>query len=126
MDTKRCDFELFKSNVCHNLKESTDVDFIVDVLESNQIRRYYDMKWYPECFYLLATLDYISRINNIPICTEYNDFRQQKLKDIIYPRSILAMYAVNHDENIKVNAYEKSIPEYKRHNIVESDIRNVI
>ena len=126
MNSERCGFELFKSNVCHNLKELTDIDFIVDVLESNQIRRYYDRKWYPECFYLLATLDYISRINNIPICTEYNDLRQLKLKDITYPRSIIAIYAINHDENIKINAYENSIPEYKKYNIVENDIRNVI
>ena len=37
-DTLRCDFELFKSNVCHKLKELTDINFIVEFLESNQVR----------------------------------------------------------------------------------------
>ena len=37
-DTLRCDFELFKSNVCYKLKELTDINFIVEVLESNQVR----------------------------------------------------------------------------------------
>lgn len=125
-DTLRCSFELFKSNVCHKLKELTDINFIIDVLESNQIRVYYEKKWYPECFYLLATLDYISRINNIPICKDYNDIREHKLEQIIYPSSIIAMCLTSQDESIKKEAYQNSIPEYKKYNIVESEIRNVI
>ena len=31
---KRCNFELFKSNVCHRLKESGDIDFLIETLES--------------------------------------------------------------------------------------------
>lgn len=30
---KRCSFELFKSNVCHHLKEPGDIDFVIDTLE---------------------------------------------------------------------------------------------
>ena len=125
-DALRGSFELFKSNVCHKLKELTDINFVIDVLESNQIRRYYEKKWYPECFYLLATLDYISRINNIPICKDYNDIRRHKLKQTIYPSSITAMYLTSNDENIKKEAYQNSIPEYRKYNIVESEIRNVV
>jgi hypothetical protein len=39
---KRCSFELFKSNVCHWLKEEGDIDFLIQVLESDLIRKYYD------------------------------------------------------------------------------------
>lgn len=95
------------------------------MLESNQIRVYYERNWFPECFYLLATLDYVSRINNIPLCKEYNDIRQHKLEDVIYPSSIIAMYLLKQDESIKQEAYENSIPEYRKYNIVESEIRNV-
>lgn len=35
---KRCSFELFKSNVCHWLKEEGDIDFLIQVLESDLIR----------------------------------------------------------------------------------------
>ena len=31
---KRCNFELFKSNVCHRLKESGDIDFLIETLGS--------------------------------------------------------------------------------------------
>lgn len=34
---KRCSFELFKSNVCHWLKEEGDIDFLIQVLESDLI-----------------------------------------------------------------------------------------
>lgn len=63
---KRCSFELFKSNVCHWLKEEGDIDFLIQVLESDLIRKYYNRKWYLESFYLLGMLDYISRINDVP------------------------------------------------------------
>jgi hypothetical protein len=39
---KRCSFELFKSNVCHWLKEEGDIDFLIQVLESDLIRKYYN------------------------------------------------------------------------------------
>lgn len=57
---KRCSFELFKSNVCHRLKEQGDIDFLIETLKEDMIRQYYDKKWYPESFYLLAMVDYIS------------------------------------------------------------------
>ena len=57
---KRCSFELFKSNVCHWLKEEGDIDFLIQVLESDLIRKYYNRKWYLESFYLLGMLDYNS------------------------------------------------------------------
>ena len=53
-------FENFKSTICHRVKESGDVAFLIDTLERNTIRAYYDRKWYPECFYLLAMVDYLS------------------------------------------------------------------
>ena len=39
---KRCSFELFKSNVCHKLKNLGDIDFLIDALERNEIRGYYN------------------------------------------------------------------------------------
>ena len=48
---KRCSFELFKSNVCHRLKEQGDIDFLIETLKEDMIRQYYDKKWYPESFY---------------------------------------------------------------------------
>jgi hypothetical protein len=123
---KRCDFELFKSNVCHWLKEEGDIDFLIQVLESDLIRKYYNRKWYLESFYLLGMLDYISRINDVPMCSEYDDLRQQRMQEIVYPVGVLLTARVLRDESIKEQALKEAIPEILRFNIVESDIRNVI
>lgn len=123
---KRCSFELFKSNVCHWLKEEGDIDFLIQVLESDLIRKYYNRKWYLESFYLLGMLDYISRINDVPMCSEYDDLRQQRIQEIVYPVGVLLTARVLGDESIKEQALKEAIPEILRFNIVESDIRNVI
>ena len=122
---KRCSFELFKSNVCHKLKNLGDIDFLIDVLESNEIRSYYNKKWYPECFYLLAMVDYLSRINGIALCADFDDIRKRKLSDVLFPSGILALAASRNSDVPKQQAIRDAIPEFLRFNIVESEVRNV-
>lgn len=123
---KRGSFELYKSNVCHRVKKLGDVDFIIETLEKDDIRKYYQRKWYPESLYLLAMLDYVSRINSVPLCTKYNDLRRCKLNETIYPASVLTASAVARDERIKEQSLREAIPEFLRFNIVESEVRNVV
>lgn len=118
-------FELFKSNVCHRVKELGDIDFLIETLEKDDIRKYYKKKWYPECFYLLAMLDYLSRENNIPPCEDYNDLRKLKLKSVLYPSGVLSLASASKSDRPKKQALEEAIPEFLRFNIVESEIRNV-
>ncbi len=122
----RIDFELFKSEACHRLKELGDTEFIISLLESDAIRKYYDKQWYPEALYLLAMLDYVSRVNAVELCTDYDDLRTKKLQETIYPSSIIAQSLVTGDETIKSKAIEESIVEFIRFNIVEKDIRDVV
>ena len=122
----RIDFELFKSNTCHSLKEKGDIRFLIELLEKDSIRRYYRKKWFPECFYLLAMLDYLSRINEIPTCTQYNDLRNMKLKDTIYPSSVLMASRITGNDALLEESAREAIPEFLRFNIVESEVRNVI
>ncbi len=122
----RSNFELFKSNVCHSLKEQGDIDFILDTLEKDDIQRYYDLEWYPESFYMLAMLDYISRVNDVPLCDRYASMRRQSLAEPLYPASVIAMDAVSASGNAKAQARAQAIPEFMRFNIVESEVRNVI
>ena len=35
---KRCSFELFKSNVCHRLKEQGDIDFLIETLKEEAVK----------------------------------------------------------------------------------------
>lgn len=124
-DDYRCSFETFKSNTCHHVKDIGDIDFIIETLEADEIRRLYNRGWYREALYLLAMLDYLSRENNLPICTNYNDIRSRKLEKPCFPAGIVVSYAATGDESIKRKAIENAIPEFMRFNIVESEIRNV-
>lgn len=122
----RIDFELFKSNVCHRLKELGDIEFLIDIIESNNIFTYYKRQWYPESLYLLAMVDYISRVNDVPLCEDYSEIRKLKLKKTLYPSSVIIAYEVSQNEKVKEQALKDSIPEFIRFNIVESEVRNVI
>jgi len=122
---RRADFELFKSAICHMVKNMGDLDFIVHILESNEIRKYFKMKWYPESFYLLAMVDYLSRENDLPVCREYNDLRKLCLDRILYPSGIIILSFVRKSEQPKIDSFENAIPEFKRFNIVENEVRNV-
>ena len=123
---KRIDFELFKSNTCHKLKELGDIEFIIELLEDDTIRKYHNKKWHPESLYLLAMLDYLSRENDIPICTQYDDLRNLKLKNVLFPASVMALAKVAENDEIKNLSMKEAIPEFMRFNIVESEVRNVI
>ena len=70
-------------------------------------------------------VDYLSRLNGLPICTNYNDIRSKKIEKPYFPAGVVVSYAATGDENIKKEALEKAIPEFLRFNIVESEVRNV-
>ena len=124
-DRRRPSFELFKSNTCHMVKDMGDIPFIIQLLETNQIRKLYEKKWYPEALYLLAMLDYLSRENNVPVCKNYNDIRATKLQRLIYPASVVLLCKTLKSNAPKEECYRMAIPEFLRFNIVESEVRNV-
>ena len=118
-------FEIFKSNVCHSVKDKVDIDFLIDVIKSEVILSYLDMRWYREAFYILAMVDYLYRENNLPLHEDYQELRFLKLSDIIYPAGILILCTALKSEEPKEKSLREAIPEFLRHNIVESEVRNV-
>lgn len=122
----RTSFEVFKSNICHLVKDMGDIAFILDTLKNDSISELYERKWYPEAFYLLGMIDYLSNENDIPICNNYNHLRCQKLKEPVYPMGTkildMAMNTNIHTEEAVHNA----IPEFIRFNIVECEVRDVV
>lgn len=121
----RQNFEIFKSNVCHDVKREGDIKFIHNTIESDDIRSYYNKKWYPESFYLLATVDYLCRVNDVEINYGYDDIRENKLDNTLFPESVNTYYRVTGDNSIIKESINNSIPEFLNFNIVEADIRNV-
>jgi transcriptional regulator with XRE-family HTH domain len=122
----RPSFEWHKSQVCHLVKSMGDLDFIINTLENDRITGLWNKKWYAECLYLLGMIDYLSRENSLPLCDKYGDMRRAKLQKTIYPAGILAMCAAFGSDEPKRESLRNAIPEFLRHNIVESEVRNVV
>ena len=125
MFQEKVDFELFKSEICHRVKREGDIDFIINVLKNEEIAEYFERKWHLECLYLLAMVDYLCRENNMPLIPLFDELRQGKFREIIYPAGVLLYCGITKDENYKEECLRYAIPEFLRHNIVEAEIRNV-
>jgi hypothetical protein len=121
----RISFETFKSNVCPEIKEKGDLDFIIETLQSDEVGKYWTQKWYPEAYYLLSAIDYLCRVNDLPICTNYEEIRGTSLKKTIYPKDIELIAELSRETDIKEQAKAESIPEFIRFNIVEKEFRDV-
>ena len=121
----RPQFETFKSNICHAVKDLGDLEFIKSMLESGRIRVLFEREWYPECLYLLAMVDYLSRENDLPLCSEYEELRRMKLQRTLFPAGILTLCATLNGDEPKLRSLREAIPEFLRHNIVEAEVRNV-
>ena len=121
----RSDFDTFKSGICHSVKNMGDLNFIINILESDEIQEYWNKEWYFESLYLLAMLDYLSRENDLPLCNKYNDLRCAKMAEPIYPSGILLLDMLSNSDKHKKESYENAIPEFKQFNIVENEIRNI-
>lgn len=119
------DFEIYKSNICHLVKDKGDMDFIIDILKENQIRNYWERQWYRESFYLLAMVDYLSRENGLPLCNDYEDIRKCKLSEPLYPQDVVLAAKLDDSLDMKEQCLKEAIPEFLRFNIIESEIRNV-
>ena len=122
----RSAFETFKSNTCHHVKDMGDLDFIVDALEKDEIRKLYNRKWYLEAMYLLAMVDYLSRVNEIPLCKKYNDIRARRLARPVFPAGVEISCEVLKSDEPKLKATREAIPEFLRFNIIESGVRNIV
>ena len=73
-----------------------------------------------------AMLDYVSRVNHVPLCSEYSDIRSTKLDRVVYSSSVLMLWRMTKSEEPKVKARKEAIPEFMRFNIAEADVRNVV
>ena len=113
------DFEVFKSNVGHELQELGQLSFLEKYLMSDDI----ELLWkYNKlnAMYLIAMIDYVSRINGISLCSKYDKYRSYKLKEEIYPSSYYA-----HKKVVSTYKMENIIAEFERFGIIEGDVFNV-
>ena len=118
-------FTTFKSNVCHYVKDMGDIEFLINVISSDKIYEYFNKKWYPEALYLLGMVDYLCRENGLPLLEDYDELRKAKLDEMVFPIGILLLCDMKNSDEPKERSLKEAIPEFLRHNIIESEIRNV-
>ena len=116
------DFETFKSTFHHMLVEKNDYDTLLYIIENNLVQKYWDNKQIKESLYLLSLIDYLSDANDIPRIKDYNDIRNHKLDNILFPREDILLSKITKQ---KLEVPKDAIPQFLEHNIVEVDIRNV-
>ena len=131
-DTTSCDdFELFKDNIKHEVK-SNQIAFLNYILIDDTITKYIDNDKPLYALYLLAMVDFISRINGITLCNKYDYLRSARFQQTVYPLSVVTSAVFEKKTNsdiiqsyISENKDYQPIPEFLRHNIIEGDVFNV-
>lgn len=118
-------YDLLRSDICHELKDKGDMAFLEEVLTSNEIRKLYERRNYFHCYYLLAMVDYLCRVNQLPQSADYQDIRMKKLRNPVYPSSVVLLQKLK-DEKLMSEFEKTAIPEFVRFNIFEGDVRNVV
>lgn len=116
------DFEVFKSEIAHAIKSKTQIEFLLEILQSDQIEKYWEHNQKVQALYLLSMVDYISRLNDIPVCAKYRNIRKARIEPMIIPLSFRLQAAARGAE---VMDYKNCIPEFLKHGIVEGDVFNV-
>jgi hypothetical protein len=107
------------------VKDMGDIRFLIEILKSGQILELHDKQWHAECLYLLAMVDYLSRLNDIPLSNEFSELRRTQLIEPIYPSGIILLCIAEGNDDYKKKSWDEAIPEFRHFNIIESDIRNV-
>ena len=118
---KNYTFALFRSEQIHLVKRMGEIDYVIDLLEKRKIDYYWKLDMKAESFYLLAMLDYLSKRNGLPKCTEYADIRKYKLSDLLYPSDI-GLTELLLDDTAREKMLSKAIPEFLTFNIVECEV----
>ena len=122
MDELDIDLDVFRSNVCHRVKDMGELGFIVAILQSEMIFQYWYVNKRFQALYVLAMIDYLCRINDIPVCQNYDELRYFCFKEPLYPKDVLLLSKLLLDRNVKEETRSCAIPEFMRFNIVECDI----
>lgn len=120
-------FDMFKSNVCHMVKNLGELGFIEKSLKEDFTDYYWNLKQYPQAYYMLAMTDFLSERNGVPLYINYHDHRLHKLNEMVFPYSAILEIAMNPQkkEEIQNRYIEHAEPVFLKYGIVEGDVFNV-
>ena len=105
------DFQTFRNNLHHRIKQN-ELEFILETIENDEVSAYLRHRDYLKALYLVASVDYLSRKNDIPLCDKYNNARRIKLEKPYHvgDSSFLEASGKNCiEEFLKYNIYEGAL-----------------
>ena len=109
------DFQTFRNNLHHRIK-SNELQCILEIIESDDVSTYMRHEDYLKALYLVATVDYISRKNDIPLCDKYSGVRRIRLEQPYYVG----------DSSLFSWEKRECIDEFLRFNIIEGDLYDAV
>ena len=114
------EFDLFKSNVAHELHSIKYKEFLRRYLTNNDIEDFFNNKKQKEAIYLVALIDHLCLIHNLPVPTKYNKIRNFKLNSFCVSESLYRLMQTK--QVLFSNIFKESIPSFRNHNIIEVEI----
>lgn len=115
------DFEIFKSNTGHLLKRLGNRKFIKEIIDNEYIEDYWKCKNRLCACYLLAMIDYLCRLEKLPLYEKFDLMRGYRLPKLVYPYS----FRFIRSDSLLQKSLAQAIPEFYRHGIIEGDVFNV-
>lgn len=109
------DFQTFRNNLHHRIK-SNELACILEIIESDDVATYMRHEDYLKALYLVATVDYISTKNDIPLCDKYSNVRSIRLEQPYYVG----------DSSLLRPDRQNCIDEFLRFNIYEGDLYDAV
>lgn len=119
-------FPLFTSHLSHELKYRGDVKFINTILQDENIEELFDNGFYRRTLYLVSMLDYLCRINNVPVKNEIEKYRNYKLEKLTFFDDVELYEKHTGRADLKKEILQESIPEFLEHNIAERNVRRAV
>ena len=109
------DFQTFRNNLHHDIKRD-ELTTILGIIENEDVEYYKRHSDYIKMLYLVATVDFISKKYDIPLCEKYNELRNMKLESPFYVG----------DSNLVNKDNDTLIDEFAKYNIFEGDLYDAV
>ena len=109
------DFQTFRNNLHHEIKRN-DLQTVLGIIEHEDVEYYRLHGDYIKMLYLVATVDYISKKYEIPLCDRYDEIRNMKLEEPFFVG----------DSTFLNKGMDAGIEEFAKYNIVEGDLYDAV
>lgn len=121
------EFDQWKSSLQHHIRSKGEIKALEEMLREDVVTVEFNKKNYCKALYALAMIDYLSAKNNIPLCSEYSEYRKLKLQEPVFPTSAkmdLEVTGMTEEKVIK-KYMEGAEPMFLKYGIVEGELFDI-